>query len=179
MVDKIHLLAQFGNTFRNELHLLKRSLFDRLLQLDHKILSLFMTATCSNLMLGDIERLTGYALERQHWPSPSMMSHRSVGIDCKYTHHHFRLLKTTIQRAVRPSPSRPNINHKVISYTPARTQAKSTSECLGDYLDTTANFHNLDIITLVGTMTKEEKAFYTHLFLSDTNNLDLIRVLCV
>ena len=96
VVDEIHLFAQFGNTFRNDFRLLKRSLFDRMLGMDHKIPTLFMTATCSIPMLGDIERLTGIALERRHWPSPSMMSHRSVGIDVKYTHHHFRLLKTTV-----------------------------------------------------------------------------------
>ena len=49
----------------------------------------------------------------------------------------------------------------------ARTKVKSTSEKLGDYLDTTPNLHNQDVVTLVGTMTKEENAFYTHLFLKD------------
>ena len=37
---------------------------------------------------------------------------------------------------------------------------------LGKYLDGIA-LHSLDIITLVGTMTKEEKAFYTNAFLTD------------
>ena len=164
VAHEIHLFAQFGNTFRNKFCLIKRSLFDKLLQLEHRIPSLFMTVTCSTPMLGDIEGLTGYALDRRHWPSPSMMSHRSVGIDVKYTHQHFQILKTTIKRAVLPSPSRPNVNCKVIIYTPARTRAKSISKRLGDYLDTTGNLNDLDIITLVGTMTKEEKPFYSHLF---------------
>ena len=179
VVDEIHLFAQFGNTFRNEFRLLKRSLFDQLLQLEHSVPSLFMTATCSTPMLGDIERLTGHTLDRRHWPSPSMMSHRSVGIDVKYTHQHFRILKTTIERAVLPSQSRPNVNRKVIIYTPARTRAKSISKNLGNYLDTTGNLHDLDIVTLIGTMTKEEKAFYTHLFLSDSDNSDFNpRIMC-
>ena len=37
-------------------------------------------------------------------------------------------------------------------------------------MDTTANLHKIEIVTLVGTITKEEKVFYTNLFLSDEEN---------
>ena len=73
----------------------------------------------------------------------------------------------TIADAIKPSPSRPSVQHKVIIYTPARTHAKSTSEQLGHHLDTIPHLHKIDIITLVGTMTKEEKAFNTNIFLSE------------
>ena len=96
-----------------------------------------------------------------------MMSHRLVGIDAKYTHHHFQILKNTINQAINPSLGRPAIHRKVIVYMAARTKVKSMSEKLGNYLDTTPNLHNQDVVTLVSTMTKEEKAFYTHLFLKD------------
>ena len=129
-----------------------------------------MTATCTNPILNDIKQLTGYSLKHCHWPSPAIMSHRSVGIEVKYTHHHFCLLIATIQCVIAPSPPTPNVNHKVIIYTLVQTNAKSISVHLGDYLDITVALHILDIITLVGTMTKEEKAFYTYLFLSDADN---------
>ena len=96
-----------------------------------------------------------------------MMSHRSVGLDVKYTHHHFCLIKITISAAIASSPSRPNTNRKVIIYTSARSKVKSTSEHLGKFLDTTQALHIIDIITLVSTMGKEEKEFYTNMFLSD------------
>ena len=129
-----------------------------------------MTATCTLLMITDLECMTGYSIQRRHWPLPSTMSHRAVGIDAKYTHHHFEMVKKSIEKALTPSPSRPTILCKVLIYTPARTRAKSISDKLGKHLDTTANLHQIDIITLVGTMTKEEKAFYTNLFLSDSKN---------
>ena len=117
-------------------------------------------------MIGDIEGITGYSFELRHWPSPSMMSHRSVGIEARYTHHHFSLLKRTIAASIKPTVSHPGIQGKVIIYIPACFQALSTSERLGKFLDTLPDLHKIDIITLLGTMTKEEKAFYMNIFLS-------------
>ena len=168
VVNEIHLFTKFGNTFRGEFGQLKRSLFDKLRQSALKVPSLFMTATCTLDTITDMERISGYSFERRHWPSPSMMSHRAVGIEARYTHHHFSLLKRTIAAAIKPTPSRPGIQRKVIIYMPARMRALSTSERLGQFLDTLPNLHMIDIITLVGTMTKEEKAFYTNTFLSQT-----------
>ena len=53
---------------------------------------------------------------------------------------------------------------------PTQKQGKSTSKQLGNHLDSTQDFSNIDIITLVGTMTKEDEAFYTNIFLSDDDN---------
>ena len=169
-MDKIHLFAQFGNTFQNEFGQLKRSLFDKLKQSTVKVPSLFMTATCTLDMVANMERITGFSFHRRHWPSPLMMSHRSVAIDARYTHHHFSLLKHTIADAIKPTALRPGVQRKVIIYTPARICAKSTLDHLCDHLDTMPNLHKIDIVTLVGTMTKEEKAFYTNIFLTDAKN---------
>ena len=38
------------------------------------------------------------------------------------------------------------------------------------FLDTTDEDHIIYIVTLVGTMTKEEKAFYTNMFFNDSDN---------
>ena len=117
-------------------------------------------------MITDMERITGYSFQRRHWPSPLMMSHRSVAIEARYTCHHFSLLKRTITASIKPTELHPGIQRKVIIYTPARMRALSTSKRLGQILDTLPDLHKIDIITLVGTMTKEEKAFYTNIFLS-------------
>ena len=131
VVDEIHLFAQFGNTFRNKFGHLKRLLFDKLGLSEQRVPSLFMTAMCTEHMISDVEHITSYRFHCHHWPSPLMMSHRTVGIEATYTHHHFSLLKRTITDAIKPSPSRPSVQRKVIIYTPARSRAKSTSERLG------------------------------------------------
>ena len=77
------------------------------------------------------------------------------------------MLKSSIECVVRPSPSRPEINCKVIVYTHTRRQAKDFAFKLGKYLDTTRDLHEVDIVTLVGTMTKKEKAIYTNTFLDE------------
>ena len=129
-----------------------------------------MTATCTQHMISDMEGITGYPFHCRHWPSLLMMSHRSVGIESRYIHHHFSLLKCTIADAIKPSPSRPAVQCKVIIYMPACTHAKSMSEQLGHHLDTMPDLDKIDIITLVGTMTKEKKVFYTNIFLSEKYN---------
>ena len=121
-----------------------------------------MTAMCTSPMLSDLAQMIGYSIDHHHWHSPSMMSHISVGIDTKYTHHHFWLLKTTINQAINPPPSRPAEQCKVIIYTAAPARAKSTSEKLGDYLDTTVNFHNQNIITCWYYGQRRENIVYTH-----------------
>ena len=64
-------------------------------------------------------------------------------------------------------------------YTPAHMRAKSTSKQLGDHLDTIPDLQKkIDIITLVGTMTKEEKAFYTNIFCLILKAINIIRTSC-
>ena len=78
-----------------------------------------MTSTCTLPMIADFEWMTGYVIGCHYWPSPSMISHRAVGIDVKYTHHHFSMVKKTIEKALAPSPSCPIVPQKVFIYTPA------------------------------------------------------------
>ena len=47
-VDEIHLVSHFGNTFRCEFNMLKRTLFNRI---KHSIPMMFMTATCSKKII--------------------------------------------------------------------------------------------------------------------------------
>ena len=52
-------------------------------------------------------------------------------------------------------------------YTNVRLQAKDFAFKLGKFLDSTPADHVIDILTLVGTMTKEKKAFFTNMFLNE------------
>ena len=140
VVDEIHFFAQFGNTFQAEFGHLKQCIFDKLHVSETKIPTLFMTATCTPSMLRDMELISGFSINHCHWPSPIMMSHRSVGIKTRNTCHHFKLIKTMIDEAISPSLSRPTLQRKVLIYTPARTCAKFIAEQLGDHFDTTPNF---------------------------------------
>ena len=93
-----------------------------------------------------------------------------VSIEVRYTKYHFRVLKSTISAVLKPSQRRPNVGRKAIVYTNTLSRVEDFSFKLGKYLDTTEDHHAVDIITLVGTMTKEEKAFYTNMFLQEEEN---------
>ena len=147
VIDEVHLFAQFGNTFMEEFGQLKVLLFDKLLHSPTSIPSLFMTASCTAQMIGDIESLIGYTITHRHWPSPSEMSHRVVSIEARYIKHHFRALKSTIAESLKPSKQRPNIAWKVIVYTNTRSQARDFAFKLGKFLDTTEDHHSVNIIT--------------------------------
>ena len=69
--------------------------------------------------------------------------------------------------SLKPSQGRPEIRRKVLVYTNARSRAKDFAFKLAKFLDTIPEDHVIDILTLVGTMTKEEKAFFTNMFLND------------
>ena len=49
-------------------------------------------------------------------------------------------------------------------------RAKDFAFKLGKFLDYTPEDHVIDILTLVGTMTKEEKAFFTNMFLNESDD---------
>ena len=94
------------------------------------------------------------------------MIHRSIALDARYTTQHLNVLTSTISKAMMPSVTRPHIDRKCIIHTPTRSLAQEISYDLGKHLDGIALL-SLDIITLVGTMTIEEKVFYTNAFLTD------------
>ena len=133
---------------------LKSILLDVLQQSTPVVPSIFMTATCTSQMINDITQLTGLAISHCHWPAPAEISHHNASIDARYTKHHYRVLKSSICDALKLSQCRPDIRRKVLVYTNARSQAKDFLYKLGKYLDSTVNDHNIDILTLVGTMEK-------------------------
>ena len=105
VVDEIHLVSHFGNSFREEFQLLKYKLFKKI---NPSIPMLFLTATCTTLIAADIQSMFGIELNRSHWPPPIDMVHRSVKINVAYTVRAFQYVKKTITKDLAIHPTLPN-----------------------------------------------------------------------
>ena len=175
VVDEIHLAVHFGCSFRKEFLLLKDSFF---LKVNPNIPMAFFTATCSEFIQSSVEKMFGFEFNRSHWPSSSEMMHRSVGIHIAYTTRSFQFVTKTIKDHLTNHPSLPN---KVIAYSNRRVRIFNFADKLEQLLDRDDDFKKVDVLTLVGTLTKEEKAAYIRMFINGSSNpqstLD-IRVLC-
>ena len=106
------------------------------------------------------------------------MMHRSVGIHVSYTTRAFQYVGKTIKDNLAVHPTLPN---KVIVYSNRRVRIWNFAEKLEKLLDGDDNCKKVDVLTLVGTITKEEKAAYIRMFVNGSSNpnstLDM-RVLC-
>ena len=175
VVDEIHLAVHFGNSFRDEFLKLKDLFFNKL---KSTVPMAFMTATCSRFIESSIQDMFGIELNRSHWPSPIEMMHRSVSIYVSYTSRPFQYVSKTIKSNIAIHPSLAN---KVIVYSNRRVRIFNFAEKLEKLLDMDDDFKKIDVLTLVGTLTKEEKAEYIRLFVNGSSrpncSLDM-RVLC-
>ena len=175
VVDEIHLVSQFGNSFREEFLLLKDMLFKKL---NPSIPMLFLTATCSSLIAADIQTMFGIEFNRSHWPPPIDMVHRSVKVNVTYTTRAFQHIQKTIKKDLTVHPTLPN---KVIVYSNRRIRIFNFAEKLEKFLDADPDFKTVDVLTLTGTLTKEEKASFIRMFINGSSKADStldMRVLC-
>ena len=175
VVDEIHLAVHFGNSFRDEFLKLKDIFFKKV---KSTIPMAFMTATCSTFIQSSVQEIFGVELNCSHWPSPVEMMHRSVSIHVSYTSRPFQYVSKTIKNNLSVHPSLPN---KVIVYSNCRVCIFNFAEKLEKLLDMDDDFRNVDVLTLVGTLTKEEKAEYIRLFVNGSNRVNCsldMRVLC-
>ena len=163
VVDEIYLAVHFGNSFRDVSLKLKDVFFKKL---KSSIPMVFMTATCSKFIESNVQEMFGIELNRTHWPSPVEMMHRSVGIHLSYTSRPFQYVSKTIKKDLAVHPSLPN---KVIVYSNRRIRVFNFVEKLEKLLDMDDDFKKVDILTLVGTLTKEEKAEYIRLFVNGSS----------
>ena len=175
VMDEIHLAVHFGSSFRKEFLLLKESFFSKLNQ---NIPMAFFTATCSVFIKTSVEKMFGFEFDVSHWPSSCDMMHRSVGIHIAYTTRSFQYVTRTIKNHLTPHPSLPN---KVIVYSNRRVRIFNFADKLEKHFDCDDDFKNVDVLTLVGTITKEEKAAYIRMFINGSSDPDStldMRVLC-
>jgi superfamily II DNA helicase RecQ len=97
-IDEVHFLVQLRLTFRQEFALLQLVLFKKfrvqvspsaeLSRFHTTVPVLFMTATCNQTMVEQIEKLSGlrfHCSSSIFWPSADAMHHRNVFLRVTYT----------------------------------------------------------------------------------------------
>ena len=159
VVDKIHLVSHFGSSIRKEFAGLKSKLFKAI---KSPIPMLFLTATCSTHIVSTLQLMFDIQFNAVHWPAAADMKHRSVKVMVQYTSRAFQYVSSTIKSQITPHPTLPN---KVIIYSNRRVRIQNFSDKLETLLDKDPSLRCVDVLTLVGTLTKEEKAANIRLFL--------------
>jgi superfamily II DNA helicase RecQ len=170
VMDEIHLVCHFGHSFRKEFQDLKPALFDKL---HSSIPLLFLTATCTSRIKRAFESLIGVQITDDHWPSAKQMVNRKVKINVHYSSKPLPLITRSLKPLIMSTPPLPN---KVIVYSNQRTKIMFCAERLEDFYDNDDDLCGRDVVTLVGTLTREEKAHLINVFL-DSNETNL-NVLC-
>jgi superfamily II DNA helicase RecQ len=164
VVDEIHLVAHYGRSFRSEFGKLGDELFSRV---DHLTPMLFMTATCTRSIHDSFQMLIGgrnWQFTDRDWPGAFFMQHRSVSLNFKYTTQASANVKKHLKSMLEEDNSLPK---KCIVYSNFRRRVQDFSQDLAEYLDTSASTTHFDIITLIGTQFREQKAKYINCFISD------------
>ena len=173
VIDEIHLATSFGNTFRKEFGNLPDILFKHI-----KCPMLFLTATCTDNIRHHFQRLMQLDINSLTWPSANEMAHRSVSIDTKYTTKPFQYVTKTFKAMI--SDSDGNLPSKVIVYSNTRERIITFAENIRKRMNSDVDMKDIDVITLIGTLTKEEKARLIRIFVNGSQqHPDLkIRLLC-
>jgi hypothetical protein len=172
-IDEVHLVVQFGHTFRQEFALLQLVLFKKLQVLQvspsaelsrfhtSTVPVLFMMATCNQTMVEQIGKLSGL---RSHcsssifWLSADAMHHRNVCLRVAYTTYPLTTLKKLVGPGLETSRLR-----KYIWYANNCITIERHTEMLGSWVHHQGGFKS-DIFSLTGAQMKEQKFHYTNLF---------------
>ena len=160
VVDEIHLATHFGNTFRKEFGDLKSALFAKL---NSNCPMIFLTATCTATIYSSFQELMNIKISSVHWPTPTEMLNRSVNIQATYTSKPFQHLMKTFKLLISDNPNLPS---KIIVYSNTRSKIINFTESIKKKMDADAIMKNIDVITLVGTLTKQEKSSYIRKFVN-------------
>ena len=117
-------------------------------------------------------------MNSMNWPTANKMAHRCVSIETNYTTKPFQYVMKSFKDLI--SDSEDGLPSKVIVYSNTRERIHNFAGSVRKRLNSDAIMKKIDIISLVGTFTKEEKAKYIRLFVNgSTKNPHLkIRVLC-
>ena len=114
VIDEIHLLTDFGRSFRAEINMLKEELFQKVKESKPM---LFLTTTCTTSVRSSFESLIGVKCNSVHWPSPLEMKNRKVRIEVVYTPLWYSSVQKTIAFYL---PDHSMLPNKVIIYSNAR-----------------------------------------------------------
>ena len=173
VIDKIHLLTDFGRSFRTEFQMLKDKLFQKVKETKPM---LFLTVTCTTSIITSFENLIGVTCNNIRWPSPLEMVNWKVRIEVLYTPLWFLSVQKTIKSYVSHHATLPN---KVIIYSNSRKRILLLIEKLENYFDGDDDLQACDVLTLVGTQTRAQKATTTNVFINGSDELEYnLDVLC-
>jgi hypothetical protein len=165
-VDEIHLFVHFARSFRQEFAWLKPYLFSKLQARGSSARTsvpvLFMTATCNESIMKSVELLSGltFHVSNIFWPPPSGMRHRNVLFDICYSSRPLGIIQPRLKLLIST-----NENSKFIIYSNRRVKIEAIHSKLSLWLDT-HNLHMVDTISLVGTLTAEQKALHIKTFVN-------------
>ena len=153
VIDEIHLLNEFGRSFRKEFQMLKTALFQKI---QKGVPMLSLTATCTTSILTSYENLIGVKCNHIHWPSPINMVNRKVRIKMLYTPLWYNSVQKNVKSYLIPNKLK---RKKVIIYSNSRKRVIKLVDKLESYLDTEpALCTDCDVLTLVGTQSRAQKA---------------------
>jgi hypothetical protein len=165
-IDEIHLFVHFARSFRQEFAWLKPYLFSKLESRGSAsrttIPVLFMTATCNKTILQNVELLSGLQFHAANifWPPPSGMRHRNVKIDIRYSSRPLSLIQPSLKKLLQD-----DAKSKYIIYSNRRGKIEAIQSKVATWLDAN-DFETVDTVSLVGTLTPEQKAHHIKAFVS-------------
>jgi len=172
VVDELHLTNHFGQSFRKEFPALRESLFERL----NSTPILMMTATCTARICDSIQTMLGTTITSTHWPSGDEMKHRSFFFEAQYSTQPMSLVSKLIKPFITASDG---FGNKVIIYANPAASIIRFDTGLEKIMNTDDDLCELDIVTVVGIMKREEKAENLRIFFNDSLQGDLkLKILC-
>ena len=114
VIDEIHLLTDFGRSFRVEINMLKEELFSKVKETKPM---LFLTMMCTKSVWSSFKNLIGVKCNSLYWPSSLQMTNQKVRIEVVYTPLWYSSVQKTIAFYLLDHAALPN---KVIIYSNAR-----------------------------------------------------------
>ena len=193
VMDEIHIITAFGSTFRKDFGMLKHTFLSKL---NKDCPMLFLTATCTADIRHSFEKLMQLHISKWQWPNADEMAHRSVSIHTHYTTKPFSVVMKTFKSVIsNPSSDydsestsdsasisnfQPNLPNKVIVYSNTREKILNFAESVKKKMNADNVLKTIDVISLVGTLTKDEKAEFVRIFINGSSkHTDLkVRLLC-
>jgi superfamily II DNA helicase RecQ len=172
VVDEIHLFVHFARSFRQEFAWLKPYLFSKLQYRGSSsrttVPVLFMTATCNETIVKNVELLSGlkFHVANIFWPPPKGMRHRNVMLDIRYSSRPLGIIQPCLKKLLTTSST-----SKYIVYSNRRVKIECIHSKLSLWLDSN-DLQSVDTVSLAGTLTPEQKAHHIKAFVNSVVDSD-------
>ena len=151
VVGEVHLVNNFGQSFREEFPALREPISDKLTTAP----ILLMTATCTHRIRYSIQTMLGLKITSTHWPCAQEMKHCSIYFDAHYSTHPMSYVTKSIKPFV---TARNGLVDKVIIYANAAKSIVNFATKLGGIMDKDVVLTDIDIAAVIGRMKRGAKA---------------------